>query len=885
MPQQNPPPPTRRPKAAVFTHFGSDTRGNVAKVKRKPTKKVTTAHPITSRTTAGPSLTHVNPPKPEVAPIDHIFYNFDDAAREELGFGPEAPPVIPPSKNTPNLQLKDWSENQALAYLYAIYARDTAPSQPYLSDRRWDDASLADLGLVCHLGHEGQQCHLAGGESSVWVGDLHGFSKLRVLYCVHPNAPSKAIQLLRAGIFACSDTEPQSGFTLNLLEHFTVFATLGKTSGFRYYSVLQRLTSTGFPSTVADRYQELMHTQRKYAHVVSLKRAGALYKSGRTSRTIVCVACPRPGVNFDPKEILAEERPFFRYWFAFDGNMRNGLKNKKVDLHDVSLTDGHMYFVKEGPYKEWLDSKEKEDTKKTFEEEKERAKNFPPHICLPSGLDLDGGVPRWHLAGHIEQCKVEHSLNYRSFVGRIEGEGCERAWAYLNETASSTSEKSPGARHDAINYIVNDWNFEKMVTIVSKFQDAKKMYQRQLGTFSELNASLPKDCTDEWRKESIKPTPGQDGRLTSPFFGTQEWGKDLKDVLQSEQDREDREDQEDCEEHKHREGTGDTISGGKRNRLAKWISKGIELENTMYGRDKLRTDIADLKPDSTFRQNNSINDRRKLLYSRVTAHRLEREQYLGSLGAPDHPKRERNDSPDVEYSELGLPSAYDGATLIAANCLGAPNVEARIRRAVCKDALGTARNLLGAKSFALRYKRKNLVGEVATTRAEAALKDLQSKVERARRRYNRSRAALLRLDLLGSDHTTYRMLETEDLKMLSTYLEEESPGVGQGSRQISWIWRSQAATNNDEWQIDALRVEWFRARQRYIQWEEELKHLKRETVMCLKSFVHSHQEWHAKSYEAGLAPGRVHARGKCGFGSNCTLPMVYKQLAERVAAG
>lgn len=94
---------------------------------------------------------------------------------------------------------------------------------------------------------------------------------------------------------------------------------------------------------------------------------------------------------------------------------------------------------------------------------KQRASNFPKHIALPDDLPLRGGIPKFHLQGHSEKCRVLHSLNYKPFVGRIEGEGCERAWAFLNETSGSTSEKSPGARWDAINYILGDWNFEKMI--------------------------------------------------------------------------------------------------------------------------------------------------------------------------------------------------------------------------------------------------------------------------------------------------------------------------------------------------------------------------------------------------------------------------------------
>lgn len=94
---------------------------------------------------------------------------------------------------------------------------------------------------------------------------------------------------------------------------------------------------------------------------------------------------------------------------------------------------------------------------------KTRAQAFPPHIALPEDLDLVGGIPKFHLQGHNQSCRARWSLNYMPHVGRMEGEGPERAWASLNETSGSTSEKSPGFRRDSINYQMNDWNFEKMV--------------------------------------------------------------------------------------------------------------------------------------------------------------------------------------------------------------------------------------------------------------------------------------------------------------------------------------------------------------------------------------------------------------------------------------
>jgi hypothetical protein len=174
---------------------------------------------------------------------------------------------------------------------------------------------------------------------------------------------------------------------------------------------------------------------------------------------------------------------------------------------------------------------------------------------------------------------------------------------------------------------------------------------------------------------------------------------------------------------------------------------------------------------------------------------------MSSMGEPDHPERRKVDSSDPEHAELALPSSYLKSSLETTSLLKLAELEAQLRRAVCNDTLQSLRNLLGAKAMALRWKKQNVVGERPTTRAEAALKVHNDKVERARWRYNNSRDALIRLGGPPSDIETYRVLKREDLKHLKDYLEFDSPALGQGYRSIPWIWRTAAIANEEEWQL------------------------------------------------------------------------------------
>jgi hypothetical protein len=121
----------------------------------------------------------------------------------------------------------------------------------------WAEAALTDLGHIFHLGHRGNACACSPVHSSgkILVGDLSGFTSVNVQYCTRDDAPSKALQLLSAGLFPCSDSHPRSAFTIPLLEIYNVFLTHGRTSAHKFYSVLERITKPGFPEDVKDRYR------------------------------------------------------------------------------------------------------------------------------------------------------------------------------------------------------------------------------------------------------------------------------------------------------------------------------------------------------------------------------------------------------------------------------------------------------------------------------------------------------------------------------------------------------------------------------------------------------------------------------------------------------
>ncbi|KAG8721660.1 hypothetical protein FRC08_011325 [Ceratobasidium sp. 394] len=342
---------------------------------------------------------------------------------------------------SPNRHLREWLNEHSKSYVTLLFLRDAAPtgddcsycSRPsngefYLcrtcvasspcckqcllaghsqspshfirkwNGNFWESQSLAELGLVLSLRHEGRHCPLSDATVPILVGDLHGFSTVTVSFCGCPSQRSRSSQLLAAGIMSCTDQLPQSAFTFTMLDHLAVFTTTGKCSGFKYWTVLKRLTNTGFPGKVSDRYREMLQTLRKYNHMIQRKRCGVLYQSHPLERdpsdqALYCVACPRPTYNFHENEnkTTEDKELVHRHWMSLDSNFQNPRKAKPIDPDDVRFTDGRFYFPSQADYDAYLKmvnscKRSKDDTKSDCSNHKATQNQFVKYL----GTDTSG---------------------------------------------------------------------------------------------------------------------------------------------------------------------------------------------------------------------------------------------------------------------------------------------------------------------------------------------------------------------------------------------------------------------------------------------------------------------------------------------------------------
>ncbi|CAE6473742.1 unnamed protein product, partial [Rhizoctonia solani] len=466
-----------------------------------------------------------------------------------------------------------------------------------------------------------------------------------------------------------------------------------------------------------------------------------------------------------------------------------------------------------------------------------RAKQLPPSNAIPEGLDLVGAVPKWHLAGHKRDCFVRWSLDNMQHVGRMEGEGPERFWSMYNQMSGSMSEQGPGVRTDNANNIIRSWNEEKAFGMVNSapahYIDAKKNYIKQKEVHDDLNSDMPPEKIAEWEQESIEPTL-KDKKWESPMMDPDLSGG-FRDTIK---------------ERRQQESATARVPG-RRPGATRWLSDGIELEHSIQNFNDEAEALAD---SPTSLQDETLNGKRLALQGRIESHRKRRELYVEELEEPDHPRIQRLYGEDTG-EDLGLPSSYKRETLDAADLSSLVEVERELRRSICRDSLESIKRLLGVKAAAKRFQDQNVRGQVPTTRANATLKDHDLKIRKAQWRYNNSYKALVQLGASESDDKLFRELKSEHIVPLAQFYKKyaETVGHGRGQHGLPWIWTTSAVPNTED-EVEGLKTEWFRSRERYKRWKEQLILLKREMVMTIRSFQKYEELWTWKSGCTGITP-------------------------------
>jgi hypothetical protein len=103
---------------------------------------------------------------------------------------------------------------------------------------------LIDLGVRVQLGHRvGDRCPYAlpQAQKEFTVVHVNGIHMVRLCFCACPHALEHSIQLLDAGWWPASNSEPRSAATMQVLRHFHILNLSSHVTPTDFYRGLERM--------------------------------------------------------------------------------------------------------------------------------------------------------------------------------------------------------------------------------------------------------------------------------------------------------------------------------------------------------------------------------------------------------------------------------------------------------------------------------------------------------------------------------------------------------------------------------------------------------------------------------------------------------------------
>ncbi|KAG1779216.1 hypothetical protein EV702DRAFT_1216574 [Suillus placidus] len=461
-------------------------------------------------------------------------------------------------------------------------------------------------------------------------------------------------------------------------------------------------------------------------------------------------------------------------------------------------------------------------------------------------------VPKFHLPAHIEQCQTSFSFNFKSGVGRTDGEAPERGWANINPVASSTKEMGPGSRRDTLDDYFGDSNWKKVVglgsTMLRKMKDALPERENHHEAFEDLDDGLRGEYSaalEQWR-EQVEAWE-RDAAQPNPFERKAE-----SITMASVRLELARQDQVDLQ-------TGTYLALHEDCTPSVLISTGLELEDQQR---RMKADRAGLGVHATDNQEGKILQRSNTLRRRIDAWVKMQELYMPFLAALRASERSvSNNVPTApEAIKLWLPSHISGTMPCDIHL---QTIEWKLRYGQAHDALRSLRSNLRAQTAILKYKDRHLRGQGANTRARNTLKAIEVRIEGAASTYEHAHKSLVvlapRVNQTQSGwHSSLRPLDRADIRSMTDILWGES----EGTRKLSWIWSMRGAAPNEMDNDNTLegrrlfillpsqahsrsdmRIEWCKARARAMRWAEEVELLKEEMRRIQQFFEWDAQRW------------------------------------------
>ncbi|KAG2127505.1 hypothetical protein DEU56DRAFT_872776 [Suillus clintonianus] len=795
------------------------------------------------------------------------------------GYTSDVCPGCPcPTSTPPRYRCQDCLDSQLYCGLCIIQYHIWLPTHHIeeWTGQFFQRISLKTMGLRVQLGHTiGERCILpkkAFNDEFVLI-DTNGVHEIGLDFCGCTTSQTHTKQLLRAGWYPSTSTDPRLAATFRVLHHYHVLSFESKTSAYEFYHSLVRLTDNTGLTRQKDHYESFMRMIRQWRHLVMLKRSGRGHDPSGvagTSEDQCAVLCPA----------------------SIDANFRLKRRAVSSDETDPSLSQGWAYFIEEKSYKSYIldrigDVQEKStcsnhnavNMAETKSSQGLAATGVGTVDCArhnmkrPNGVgDLQKGekylnmdylffsslrhstvdalnvsydiacqwhkhlwsrmlslppshhlnyvartirffVPKFHLPAHVSKCQTIFSFNFTRFVGRTDGEAPERGWSNINPVASSTKAMGPGCRRDTLDDHFGDWNWKKVVGLGSflllKIKEAQTEKAEHGAAFEEFDSVISSENRMAWKAE-------MEAWEENPNNTTVTNPLEPKGITITQASARLSLAQLEAEELER----GVDLSLHPDVSPSVLVASGMDLEEEQR---RLKVVADNLGVHATDTQKLSVLRTRISLRRKIDSWRQTQLLYVPSVQVLVTASA-TSDLDNAELIKLWLPSALNGNACDP----HLQHIEWELRFAQAHDALEELRQCLRVHCSLLNFKREWIRGQGANTRAQNALTRVHARQAACVKRYRTAWGALKRLaPILKKD------LSDDDVKPLIDPFATQ----GEGRRRLTWIWMMDGY-------LLGVRVEWCKSRARALRWAEEVDLLQEEMRRVLQFF-----NWQANWWE------------------------------------
>ncbi|KAJ7094831.1 hypothetical protein C8R44DRAFT_749409 [Mycena epipterygia] len=467
-------------------------------------------------------------------------------------------------------------------------------------------------------------------------------------------------------------------------------------------------------------------------------------------------------------------------------------------------------------------------------------KNFGEHIAkLPLELQmefndivLECGLPVWHVLAHEDYCVTLNSLNYITGVGRSDGEGVERLWAFLNSCSYQSKEMGLWNRADTIEDTLDCHNFQKNLgqadSLRRKLIVAVAERTRQVEVFKEINKSISAEVRRDWQMQL--DAFAADHSAPNPYNLTHKGGPTEAEIRLSFKLEE-------------QEAIQKGVAALHATSATAFLSAGLQLEETQR---QIKAELAGVH--LTADRQSKVQEHRMAFMAKLRNFRDLQSVYtpgaLRVMAAEEAGRDSELPPPTPENIKLWLPSALPEAERTGPGC------QHNIKK---------------------------------STRSRSMIDQLGDRVEVAARKYRDARAALTALK--GADyvpHLQYWRAKTRGHRGGSEERQgDEEVGKDRGGEEWTasaeqrvivqiggiapWtmrrrIYMSESGLAITHWirvadAVPALRVEWSKAKARKNRWDEEVELLREEMRRVIRYLDWQTVLWETRAVESEARVG------------------------------